>query len=55
MALAAVAAGADGLMIEMHPNPRLALSDGSQSITPSQLQTLMAQLRRLAPAIGRLT
>jgi 3-deoxy-7-phosphoheptulonate synthase len=53
MALAAVAAGADGLMVEMHPNPREALSDGAQSLTPAQLQTLMAQLRELAQAVGR--
>jgi 3-deoxy-7-phosphoheptulonate synthase len=53
MALAAVAAGADGLMIEMHPNPREALSDGAQSLTPAQLQTLMAQLRELVQAVGR--
>jgi 3-deoxy-7-phosphoheptulonate synthase len=53
LALAAVAAGADGLMIEMHPNPRAALSDGAQSLTPEQFQALMSQLRRLAPAVGR--
>jgi 3-deoxy-7-phosphoheptulonate synthase len=53
MALAAVAAGADGLMVEMHPNPRAALSDGAQSLTPAQLQALMRQLRSLAPAVGR--
>jgi 3-deoxy-7-phosphoheptulonate synthase len=53
MALAAVAAGADGLMIEMHPNPRMALSDGPQSLTPAQLQSLMSQLRKLANVLGR--
>jgi 3-deoxy-7-phosphoheptulonate synthase len=53
MALAAVAAGADGLMVEMHPNPRAALSDGAQSLTPAQLQALMRQLRSLAAALGR--
>jgi 3-deoxy-7-phosphoheptulonate synthase len=53
MALAAVAAGADGLMVEMHPNPRQALSDGPQSLTPVQLRALMSRLRLLAPAVGR--
>ena len=53
MALAAIAAGADGLMVEMHPNPRVALSDGAQSLTPAQLQLLMSRLCRLAPAVGR--
>ena len=53
MALAALAAGADGLMIEMHPNPPVALSDGAQSLTPAQLQLLMSRLRQLAPAVGR--
>jgi 3-deoxy-7-phosphoheptulonate synthase len=54
MALASVAAGADGLMLEMHPNPREALSDGAQSLTPTQLQALMPQLRAVAAAVGRL-
>jgi len=53
LALAAVAAGADGLMIEMHPNPRAAISDGAQSLTPGQLQELMSRLHRLAPVLGR--
>jgi 3-deoxy-7-phosphoheptulonate synthase len=53
LALAAVAAGADGLMIEMHPNPKAALSDGAQSLTPDQLQELMSRLRRLAPVLNR--
>jgi 3-deoxy-7-phosphoheptulonate synthase len=53
LALAAVAAGADGLMIEMHPNPRAAMSDGAQSLTPGQLQELMSRLHRLAPLLGR--
>ena len=53
LALAAVAAGADGLMIEMHPNPRAALSDGAQSLTPEQFQALMLQLRQLVSAVGR--
>jgi 3-deoxy-7-phosphoheptulonate synthase len=53
MALAAIAAGADGLMIEMHPCPREALSDGPQSLTPAQFQTLMGNLRAIASAMGR--
>ncbi|MCI0423487.1 MAG: 3-deoxy-7-phosphoheptulonate synthase [Acidobacteria bacterium] len=53
MALAAVAAGADGIMVEMHPNPREALSDGAQSLTPGQLQSLMSRLRAVAAAVGR--
>jgi 3-deoxy-7-phosphoheptulonate synthase len=53
LALAAVAAGADGLMVEMHPHPREALSDGAQSLTPEQLQALMTQLHRVASAVGR--
>jgi len=53
MALASVAAGADGLLMEMHPNPDKALSDGAQSLYPAQLEKLMAQLRLLAPVVGR--
>ncbi len=53
MAKAALAAGADGLIIEMHPNPRSALSDGAQSLTPIQFQILMEQLRPLAKVLGR--
>jgi 3-deoxy-7-phosphoheptulonate synthase len=53
MALASVAAGADGLLMEMHPNPDKAMSDGAQSLYPEQLQRLMAQLRMLAPVVGR--
>ena len=53
MALASMAAGADGLLIEMHPNPDKAMSDGAQSLYPEQLQKLMAQLRLLAPVVGR--
>jgi 3-deoxy-7-phosphoheptulonate synthase len=53
MSLAAMAAGADGLMVEMHPNPREALSDGSQALAPEDFSTLMDELRRLAPAAGR--
>ena len=53
MALAAVAAGADGLLMEMHPNPDKAMSDGAQSMYPEQLEMLVAQLGRLAPVVGR--
>ncbi len=53
MARAAVAAGADGLLIEVHPDPDHALSDGAQSLRPEQFEQLMAQLRMIAPAVGR--
>src|SRR5271156_873623 len=53
MALASVAAGADGLLMEMHPNPDKAMSDGAQSLYPQQLQDLMTQLQQLAPVVGR--
>ena len=53
MARAAVAAGADGLLIEVHPDPDHALSDGAQSLFPAQFERLMAELRIIAPAIGR--
>jgi 3-deoxy-7-phosphoheptulonate synthase len=53
MARAAVAAGADGLIIEVHNDPDHALSDGAQSMFPSQFDRLMAELRIIAPAIGR--
>jgi len=53
MALASVAAGADGLLMEMHPNPDKAMSDGAQSLFPDQLEKLVAQLRALAPVVGR--
>ena len=45
--------GADGLLMEMHPNPDKAMSDGAQSLYPEQLKKLMAQLRLLAPVVGR--
>ena len=50
---AAIAAGADGLMIEVHPRPDEALSDGAQSLKPARFQTLMDDLRALAAAVGR--
>jgi 3-deoxy-7-phosphoheptulonate synthase len=53
MALASVAAGADGLLMEMHPNPDKAMSDGAQSLYPQQLEDLIAKLRQLAPVVGR--
>ena len=53
MALAALAAGADGLLVEVHPEPARALSDGEQSLTPEAFNALMKQLRALAPALGR--
>ncbi len=53
MARAAVAAGADGLLIEVHNDPDHALSDGAQSLDPATFAQLMAELRIIAPAIGR--
>ncbi len=53
MARAAVAAGADGLLIEVHCDPDKAMSDGAQSLFPGQFDRLMAELRIIAPAIGR--
>jgi 3-deoxy-7-phosphoheptulonate synthase len=53
MARAAVAAGADGLLIEVHPDPDHALSDGAQSLRPSQFDVLMQQLHIIAQAVGR--
>ena len=53
MSLAAVAAGADGLMIEVHHDPASALSDGFQSLKPARFRALMEQLRQLAPVVGR--
>jgi 3-deoxy-7-phosphoheptulonate synthase len=50
---AAVAAGADGLLIEMHQNPDKALSDGPQSVTPEQLAGIVDDCRRIAQAVGR--
>ncbi len=53
MARAAVAAGADGLMVEVHPDPDRALSDGAQSLYPVQFEELMRQIGMIARAIGR--
>jgi len=53
MARAAVAAGADGLIVEVHPDPEKALSDGFQALTPPALRQMMAECRKVAEAIGR--
>ena len=53
MARAAIAAGADGVMIEVHPEPDRALSDGAQSLYPDQFTQLVGELRAVAAAIGR--
>jgi 3-deoxy-7-phosphoheptulonate synthase len=53
MARAAVAAGADGLLIEVHENPERALSDGAQSLYPDQFDQVMDEVRMIAPAVGR--
>jgi 3-deoxy-7-phosphoheptulonate synthase len=53
IAKAAVAAGADGLIIEVHPNPKEALVDGLQSLSPSDFTRLMEELRVIAKAVGR--
>jgi 3-deoxy-7-phosphoheptulonate synthase len=53
LARAAVAAGADGLLIEVHPNPKEALVDGLQSLTPSDFARLMKEIRAIAASLGR--
>ena len=53
MARAAVAAGADGLMIEVHPDPPRAMSDGAQSLFPEQFSQLMDQIKVIARSLGR--
>ena len=53
MALAAIAAGADGLMIEVHNDPRHALSDGPQSLTPEQFADLMVKVRSMTELVGK--
>lgn len=53
MSLAAIAAGADGLLIEVHPNPKEALSDGKQALTVNDFEMLMGQIRSLLPAFGK--
>jgi 3-deoxy-7-phosphoheptulonate synthase len=53
MARAAVAAGADGILVEVHPNPDRAMSDGAQTLFPAQFAQLVAEMRAIAGAIGR--
>jgi 3-deoxy-7-phosphoheptulonate synthase len=53
MALAAIAAGADGLIVEVHPNPDYAMSDGAQSLYPDQFEKMMRDIEVLAPVVGR--
>jgi 3-deoxy-7-phosphoheptulonate synthase len=53
MALAGIAAGADGLLIEVHSNPETALSDGPQSLKPKKFAALMSDLKKVAAAVGR--
>ncbi len=53
MAKAAIAAGADGLMIEVHPNPEEAFSDGEQSLVPRRFEEMMKELKLVAKAVGR--
>jgi 3-deoxy-7-phosphoheptulonate synthase len=53
ISLAAVAAGADGLMIEVHHDPSHALSDGAQSLKPERFAALVPQIREIAAAVGR--
>ncbi|MGQ9537159.1 MAG: 3-deoxy-7-phosphoheptulonate synthase [Actinomycetota bacterium] len=53
LCLAALAAGADGVMVEMHPRPREALCDGAQSLTPEGFRSMMEELSRLAAFLGR--
>jgi 3-deoxy-7-phosphoheptulonate synthase len=53
MCRAAAAVGADGLLVEVHPNPEKAIKDGAQSITIPAFQELMKELALVVPAIGR--
>ena len=53
MAVASIAAGADGLIIEVHPDPEKAMSDGYQSLTPAAFQALMTECRKVAVALGK--
>jgi 3-deoxy-7-phosphoheptulonate synthase len=53
MVRAAVAAGADGIMLEVHPRPAQALSDGHQALLPVQFQHLVREIKAIAEAIGR--
>ena len=53
MARAAVAAGADGVIVEVHNHPEAALSDGPQSLYPAQFATMMSEIEKIAPVVGR--
>ena len=53
MARAAIAAGADGILVEVHNHPEVALSDGQQSIYPDQFARMMDELVQIAPVVGR--
>jgi 3-deoxy-7-phosphoheptulonate synthase len=53
MAVASIAAGADGLIVEVHPDPEKAMSDGYQSLTPAAFAKMMAECRKIAQALGR--
>ena len=53
MARAAVAAGADGVMVEVHNHPEIALSDGPQSVYPAQFAIMMSEIEKIAPVVGR--
>ena len=53
MSMAAVAAGADGLIVEVHQNPEDAYSDGEQSLLPEKFDTMMKELKLVAKAVGR--
>ncbi|MDH3626074.1 MAG: 3-deoxy-7-phosphoheptulonate synthase [Acidobacteriota bacterium] len=53
LARTAVAAGADGIIVEVHPHPEEALSDGPQALTPDMFEQLVDEIQRLAPAVGR--
>lgn len=53
MGLAAIAAGADGLIVEVHPHPEVAMSDGAQSLYPEQFEKMMRDIEVLSPVVGR--
>ena len=53
MTRAAVAAGADGLLVEVHPNPSEALSDGPQSLTPDNFSIMMQEIKEVAKVLGK--
>jgi len=52
MALASIAAKTDGLMIEVHNNPEIAVSDGAQSLKPDKFAILMDEIKKIAPVVG---